>query len=167
MTGLIGLINCDVEGVEFFVFQGGSAVFGIYKPILLVELLRKWCAQFGGHPNEVLDMMNRLGYSSYALYSSARLIPIESISEYMIERNFFFVHPCGSDGAASSGSLSPSAGSRFSAPGVAEKRFPGSQGIRLDQHALQIQFAEELPQHRPVMFLAGGVAALAVRYSQG
>jgi hypothetical protein len=33
---------------------------------------------------------------------------------------------------------------------------------RLDQHSVQIQLAEQLPQHRPCMVFAGGVAGLAV-----
>jgi hypothetical protein len=41
------------------------------------------------------------------------------------------------------------------------------QGIRLYQHALQIQLAEEVPQHGPLMVLAGGVAGLADRHAQG
>jgi len=40
------------------------------------------------------------------------------------------------------------------------------QGIRLDQHALQIQLAKELPQHRPLVVPTGGVAALADGYAQ-
>ena len=41
------------------------------------------------------------------------------------------------------------------------------QGIRLDQNALKIQLAKELPQHRPFVVLPGGVAGLADRYAQG
>ena len=82
---------------------------------------------------------------------------------------------CGSGGTASSGCLTPSekpaatpsVGSRPPAPGAAEKRFLGVQGIRLDQHPFQIQLAEELPQHGPIMVFAGGVAGLTNRYAQG
>ena len=38
--------------------------------------------------------------------------------------------------------------------------------VRLDQHALQIQFTKELPQHCPLMVFAGGVAGLADRQTQ-
>jgi len=34
--------------------------------------------------------------------------------------------------------------------------------VRLDEHAAQIQLAEQLPQHRPLVVFAGGVAGLAV-----
>ena len=38
--------------------------------------------------------------------------------------------------------------------------------VRLDQHALQIQLAKELPQHRPLVVLTSGVAGLADRHTQ-
>jgi len=34
--------------------------------------------------------------------------------------------------------------------------------VRLDQHAAQIQLAEQLPQNRPLVIFASGVAGLAV-----
>jgi hypothetical protein len=38
--------------------------------------------------------------------------------------------------------------------------------IRLDEHALKIQLAEELPQLRPLVVFAGGVAGLADRHTE-
>ena len=39
--------------------------------------------------------------------------------------------------------------------------------VRLDQHTLEIQLVKELPQHRPLVVLTGGVAGLADRHAQG
>ncbi len=89
----IDFIKCDVEGNELFVFQGSTAALERHKPILLVELLRKWCAAFGYHPNEVLGLMFDLGYSAYCVNPCGRLIGIRNIIESTIETNFFFVHP--------------------------------------------------------------------------
>ena len=89
----IDFIKCDVEGNELFVFQGSSSVLEKHKPILLVKLLRKWCAPFGYHPNEVLELMFGLGYSAYGVNSRGELSAVEIISENTIETNFFFVHP--------------------------------------------------------------------------
>ena len=47
------------------------------------------------------------------------------------------------------------------------KRRLGVQGICLDQHLVQIQLTEKLPQHRPHVVFAGGVAGLADRHAQG
>jgi hypothetical protein len=41
------------------------------------------------------------------------------------------------------------------------------EGIRLDQHTLEIQLAEQLPEHRPLMVFSGGVTGLADRHAQG
>ena len=92
-SSTIDFIKCDVEGNELFVFQGSSSVLEKHKPILLVELLRKWCAPFGYHPNEVLELMFGLGYSAYGVNSSGGLICIRSIVDSTAETNFFFVHP--------------------------------------------------------------------------
>ncbi|MEA5415563.1 hypothetical protein [Synechococcus sp. BA-132 BA5] len=40
------------------------------------------------------------------------------------------------------------------------------ESVRLDENALQIQLAEQLPQHRPLMVIAGGVAGLADGHPQ-
>jgi hypothetical protein len=41
------------------------------------------------------------------------------------------------------------------------------QCIRLDQHALKIQFPEKLLEHSPFMVFACGVAGLSDRHAQG
>lgn len=89
----IDFIKCDVEGNELFVFHGSSDVLQKHKPILLVELLRKWCALFGYHPNEVLDLMFGLGYSAYGVEAHGGLCSVEIITDQTEETNFFFVHP--------------------------------------------------------------------------
>ena len=38
--------------------------------------------------------------------------------------------------------------------------------VSLNKNALQIQFAKELPEYRPLMVFAGGVAGLADRHAQ-
>ena len=38
--------------------------------------------------------------------------------------------------------------------------------VRLDQHALKIQLAKELSQHRPLVVLTSGVAGLTNGYAQ-
>lgn len=62
---------------------------------------------------------------------------------------------------------SPSGGSRPPAPGPVEKRALNVQGIRLDQHPLQVELAQQLFQHRPLVVLTGGVAGMGDRHTQG
>jgi FkbM family methyltransferase len=92
-TSSIDFIKCDVEGGELFVFQGSSHILQEHKPILLVELLRKWCAPFGYHPNEVIELMSGLGYAAYGVNTSGKLVLVKSILDSTIETNFFFVNP--------------------------------------------------------------------------
>ena len=92
-TARVDFIKCDVEGNEIFVLQGGLSVLQKHKPILLVELLRKWCAPFGYHPNDVFILLAELGYSAYTVSSHGFLSRVESITDDTAETNFFFVHP--------------------------------------------------------------------------
>jgi len=39
--------------------------------------------------------------------------------------------------------------------------------VRLDEYALKIQLAEQLPQHRPLVIVASGVAGLPDRRTKG
>jgi len=89
----IDFIKCDVEGNELFVLQGGLDLLKQYKPILLCELLRKWSASFGYHPNEVIDLLQQLGYKPYTCSSTGHLCEFNRITNKTIQTNFFFVHP--------------------------------------------------------------------------
>jgi hypothetical protein len=68
-------------------------LLGNHKPILLCELLRKWSAFFGYHPNEVVDLLQSIGYNIYTVGSSGTLVEFSRITEETIQTNFFFVHP--------------------------------------------------------------------------
>ena len=85
-------IKCDVEGNELFVLQGGLDFLSKHKPILFVELLRKWSAPFGYHPNDVLSLLRNIGYSVYVLTADSTLETFENVTDETIDTNFFFVH---------------------------------------------------------------------------
>lgn len=89
----IDFIKCDVEGNELFVLKGGLKLLRQHKPVLLCELLRKWSALFGYHPNEAIDLLQGIGYKTYTAASDGKLIEFSRITESTIHTNFFFVHP--------------------------------------------------------------------------
>jgi len=89
----IDFIKCDVEGNELFVIQGGGLLIDKHKPIILLELLRKWSAQFNYHPNDVIELLRDHGYKAYVCTPDDKLRPTQLITEETIETNFFFVHP--------------------------------------------------------------------------
>jgi len=87
----IDFIKCDVEGAELFTFQGGIETLQRDKPIVFAEMLRKWAAKFGYHPNEIIDLFSSLGYRCFYTDGS-RLKELVEMTDETIETNFFFLH---------------------------------------------------------------------------
>ncbi|MBF8673904.1 FkbM family methyltransferase [Pseudomonas fulva] len=85
------VIKCDVEGAELMVIEGGDHVLAVHKPVILIELLRKWAKPFGYHPNDVVQRLAVHGYQAYTL-SEQGLLPCPGIDEQTLETNFVFVH---------------------------------------------------------------------------
>lgn len=88
----LDFIKCDVEGAEYFVYQGGFETFKKHKPIIFSEMLRKWSAKFGYHPNDIIEYFLQFGYECY-ISSNGKLNLINQIDEDTVETNFFFLHP--------------------------------------------------------------------------
>ncbi len=88
----IDLIKCDVEGAELSVIKGGLNSIKTYLPILFIELFERWSIQFNYHPNDVINLLNELGYECF-LANEERLDPCPVYTESKNERlNFFFLH---------------------------------------------------------------------------
>jgi FkbM family methyltransferase len=85
----VDLIKIDVEGAELFAIRGGWETIRANRPIVFAELLRKWSAGFGYHPNEVIDMFKQESYQCFEV--SEHLHAIESIEEETVPTNFIFV----------------------------------------------------------------------------
>jgi FkbM family methyltransferase len=88
----LDLIKADVEGAELLVLQGGCETIARYRPLIFMELLRKWSKPFGYHPNDVLKMLGEIGYRCYT-FGEGRLIPFQMMTEDTVQKNFFFAHP--------------------------------------------------------------------------
>lgn len=90
-TGVpLDLLKCDVEGAELMVLQGGAGVIARDRPVLFLELLRKWSAAFGYHPNEVIAWTKALDYDCWAV-GEGQLRHCETIADDTVETNFLFV----------------------------------------------------------------------------
>jgi FkbM family methyltransferase len=87
----VDFIKCDVEGAELLVYRGGVETLRRDKPVVFSELLRKWSARFGYHPNEVLDLFFREGYGCFTVADDG-LKEIHAIDDDTVETNFFFLH---------------------------------------------------------------------------
>jgi FkbM family methyltransferase len=91
-TSRIDLIKCDVEGAEIFVIKGALETLKRTKPVLFLEMLRKWSAKFDYHPNDIIRLLNGIGYECYCI-EGEKLSCVKEIDEQTIATNFFFLHP--------------------------------------------------------------------------
>lgn len=87
----IDFVKCDVEGAEKLVIEGGFRTISEHKPIVFCELLRKWSAKFGYHPNEVFAIMKSLGYRAFT-YANGTPIPIDAVNDETVATNFLFLN---------------------------------------------------------------------------
>jgi FkbM family methyltransferase len=88
----LDLLKCDVEGAELMVLQGGLETINTFKPKLLLELLRKWSSAFGYHPNDVVNLLGKMGYECYAI-GADDLTHITEITGETVETNYIFIVP--------------------------------------------------------------------------
>jgi FkbM family methyltransferase len=87
----VDFIKCDVEGAEFFAFQGAKETLQRDKPIVFTEMLRKWAAKFNYHPNEIIALFSSLGYLCFYAERST-LKELAEMTDETVETNFFFLH---------------------------------------------------------------------------
>lgn len=87
----IDFIKCDVEGAELMVVRGALQTIKRDRPILFLEMLRKWSAKFGYHPNEIIDLLSALGYHCFRLDTDSLRRQLR-VDEQTTATNFFFLH---------------------------------------------------------------------------
>lgn len=85
------LIKCDVEGSELMVLRGAEETLRSARPVVMLEMLRKWAKRFGYHPNDIIEHMARFDYDCWYLEEGA-LLPIEAVDDETTATNFFFFH---------------------------------------------------------------------------
>lgn len=87
----IDLIKIDVEGNEFDVIAGAMKTILKSKPIIFIELLRKWMKAFNHNPQEILEILGQVGYACFGIRASS-LTAVSEIDEATLENNFIFCH---------------------------------------------------------------------------
>lgn len=88
----IDFIKCDIEGAELFAFRGARGMLEKSRPMVFSEMLRKWSAKFGYHPNDIIDIFSGIGYRCFA-FEESRLVSILRVDEDTRPTNFFFLCP--------------------------------------------------------------------------
>lgn len=84
-------IKIDVEGAELLVINGAIQEITNNHPILYVEMLRKWSSRFNYHPNDIIELLNKLGYSCYTI-ENQHIKPFTEMTEHTTDTNFLFLH---------------------------------------------------------------------------
>lgn len=92
LSSRINFIKCDVEGAELLVIKGGLRAIKETKPVIFLEILRKWSAKFGYHPNDLIQLLKNIGYDCYYV-KGGKLIRIRKITDNTVATNFFFLDP--------------------------------------------------------------------------
>ena len=87
------LIKCDVEGSEWAVIKGGVETIRRCRPVIFLELLRKWSANFGYHPNDVIGWLGEIGYEAWAIEPEGGLARCTEVTDDTLATNFLFVDP--------------------------------------------------------------------------
>ncbi len=87
----VDLMKCDVEGAERMVFAGARATLAEDRPVILTEMLRKWSAKYGYHPNDLIADLKGFGYGCHAI-GKAGLRSCPEVTEETEETNFAFLH---------------------------------------------------------------------------
>ena len=84
------LIKIDVEGAELYVLTGAEQTLSNYRPIIQVEMLRKWTARFNYHPNDIIEYMSKLRYKCFVLRGGS-LQEFPLMRDDTTETNFYFL----------------------------------------------------------------------------
>ena len=87
----IDFVKADCEGGELLVWHGGLGVLRDHKPIVFTEMLRKWAAKFGYHPNDVVRLFASFGFGCYVCRAGS-LARIGAVTDETADTNFVFLH---------------------------------------------------------------------------
>jgi len=78
----IDLIKIDIEGGELNMLRGAVETLRRYRPLLLFELLRPALASQGATPEEVIEFLQKQGYTLYEFDASSGLPTLAKPMEY-------------------------------------------------------------------------------------
>lgn len=84
-------MNCDVEGYELMVLEGGMKFISKVKPIILVEIIKEHTERYGYQPNDIFSFLRDLRYQAFILIDG-NLKPTESYDEKYIYYLFQFMN---------------------------------------------------------------------------
>jgi FkbM family methyltransferase len=87
----LDLLKCDIEGGELSMLRGGMESIARFRPVIFLELLRKWSKAYGYHPNDVIALLATAGYKCSAITDDG-LEQLREITDECASTNFLFKH---------------------------------------------------------------------------
>ena len=87
----LDLLKCDIEGGELFMLRGALESIRRFRPVIFLELLRKWSRIHGYHPNAVISLLATEGYRCSAITPDG-LELVTEIDDQRTSTNFLFTH---------------------------------------------------------------------------
>ena len=84
-------IKCDVEGAEYLVFQGATGVLTSVRPMVFLEMLRKWAKPYGYTPNDIIEFFSQFGYLCCGVSDTGNRL-MDNVDEETVETNYLFLH---------------------------------------------------------------------------
>ena len=92
-------IKADVEGAELLVLKGAENTLINSKPIIFLEMVRKWTKHFNYHPNDIVDFLAKHGYECFVIpiefdgeAGGMTLKKMTSMNDTVMETNFIFLN---------------------------------------------------------------------------
>ena len=73
----LDVLKIDVEGAELFVLRGAQESILRYRPLIMIELNAETFATAGYGVQEVIDMLEQLGYKLYLIRRRPHLLPLD------------------------------------------------------------------------------------------
>ena len=84
----VSFIKVDVEGYEYFVFEGARETIERFRPVILTEIDTRWTRRYNTSPQAVENLLSSFGYKEYVLDKTNLIRSSVSSSKYY---NFFFL----------------------------------------------------------------------------
>lgn len=88
-SGQRWLLKIDVEGAEFSCVEGARRILSEKRPLIYVELLRKWASKAGYRVADLLSVLIELDYLGYCVKGGG-LKPFDIDDSQIINTNFMF-----------------------------------------------------------------------------
>ena len=85
------LMKIDTEGSELHVVESAINTIQSERPIIFIELSRKWCSAFNYHPNKIIELLKSMNYQCVTIDQTHKLKHIYEITDSTQETNFLFV----------------------------------------------------------------------------